>query len=599
MSLFEPSSIGIDESDLERVLQGIPFTKYLTAPFDGIKKDRRKTDSPIYLLPVNSYDEVVVGYCKIDEDLNEIPIGFLHKQMFVKDNYYLLNTDGSLQITEPLREEDDTENYITDIIYLPLKLTHLITNLIQKGRWYNTDQIGAGSPFKVLGIEGCNGVYPLVLVSDTEEGLRYKGFFKTLDGKVSTYDYDNLRVQDKEIKAFLRKVKGIDEIQKRTTIPAVTISPPSAETTPALPTPIGKPYVKRLSTTNEFGINWREPKSIVKYLDQYIIGQEEAKKEAAIAFSNYIIRMQEGDEDLPKDNLLLIGPSGVGKSLIISQLAKRANIPIIQTKLTGKSTEGYKGENLSVIFEQLHEKTKNHNPYAIIFLDELDKLTREDGGNGFGSKLQDELIGYLEDADITIDLDRRRSETATINTKNILFVTAGAFQGTKGNSLQDIIAKRIGSHKKIGFGGMDESTNKQNISTLLQYTRPEDLINYGLKPELIGRLPAIAILNSLSLEDKTRILTKARGSPLQKYLRLMERKGYRVHVEEKSMEVIANLCPAETGARALASICNNLFRPIIFEPEKYTNARNEIFITPTLTTNLISLYRDVELKEKA
>jgi ATP-dependent Clp protease ATP-binding subunit ClpX len=289
--------------------------------------------------------------------------------------------------------------------------------------------------------------------------------------------------------------------------------------------------------------------------------------------------------------MILIGHSGVGKTLIISLLAKEALLPMVETKITGKSSEGYVGDHLSNIFRQLRTKTNGEAPYGIISLDEIDKLVENHNGF-FGDRKQDELIGWLEEANINTSLDSKSQENKEnrLNTKNLLFVTAGAFGGVTKDSLEEIIKKRLNQDKAtIGF--LAEEIDKKSKEYNLGKTLPEDLISYGFKTELVGRLPSIVILDPLSIEDKINILTKSRNSPLNKYFKLFKLKGYDLKIDPKVYETIVSYCPDQTGARALKSVCNNLFTRILFDPAKFSDNNKTIKITQDLTKELVTLYK--------
>ncbi len=299
------------------------------------------------------------------------------------------------------------------------------------------------------------------------------------------------------------------------------------------------------------------------------------------------------DNEMPKDNILFLGPSGVGKTYMISLLAKKAEFPMAQTKLTGKSSTGYVGENLSTVFEQFSAKTDSEAPYGVVFFDEIDKLSGQHNMTAkdvFDEKKQDELIGWLEDSTVTVGGRNARS----LSTKNILFVAAGTFKGNgDGHALEEIIAKRIYGDKKrqIGFEPKSYANVVQvDFPNLLKRVRPNDLIKYGLKPELVGRLPAMAVLDSLTIDDKLRILREVRQSPLHKYFDLAFLKGFKISLEDGVHEVIVDACPEETGARALHSICNSLFTNIFFDLEKYADASNVIKVTPEIAKELIGSY---------
>ncbi|PIO05080.1 hypothetical protein COT47_06345 [Candidatus Woesearchaeota archaeon CG08_land_8_20_14_0_20_43_7] len=355
---------------------------------------------------------------------------------------------------------------------------------------------------------------------------------------------------------------------------------------------IPTPVATKGSVVIKDRFDWSEPQSIVRYLDQFVIGQDEAKKAVAVEFSNYMIRAEHKDESIRKNNIMLIGPTGVGKTYMISLLAKRSNILFIESKLTAKSTSGHVGENLESTFRYLAEKTYEKTPHGIVFFDEIDKLANDSwnsGGSEMGIGLQNELIGWLEDAEVGI------GDGKTINTKNLLFIVAGAFSGLQNHqgSLASIIQERQQSvTKTIGF--MAESDKEDDFikeeSQFLKGIIPDDLIAYGLIPELVGRIPVIAALHTLGVEDKAKILLEAKESPFSSIRRLFKLKGYNAIIDKEVAHVIASKCPAETGARALNNLCHKLFQEIFYKPSTFaTGKKNDrINVTKRLAEELLS-----------
>ncbi len=562
------------ESELEKALQSVPFGGEVKFSYNGQGTEKEKAvTSPIYLLPVDAHGGVIYGYFMMDGKLAEVPIGFLRRNNFLSKDHFRPSLDGSMV---KQNAPDD------GVLYLPLKLTDLVLAVGSEteGKFVPKD----GSPFPMFGVEGAHGIYPLIFVSDTEERIMCKGLYKAKDGQLSSYNHQVMRPADKPIRDFLRELRGV-----KTVVPAKKVLEETAQVG------IGKAPepAKSLETLANGEINWEEPKSIVAYLDHYVVGQEDAKMIIAVAFSNYMIKVRTQNEELHKDNLLLIGPSGVGKTYMVSLLAKRASLPMVQTKLTGKSTEGYKGENLSTVFEQMRAMTTGEAPYGIIFFDEIDKLARDEwgSGSGFGPRLQDELIGWVEEATVLADRKDDKKGYNGLNTRNILFVTAGAFQSTdKDSSLAGIIQKRLGKgQRQMGFG-VQQQPKDDGMEYVLPKVRPEDLITYGLKPELVGRLPSLGVLRPLSIEDKVRILTATKRSSITNYTHLLSLKGYQVEIDSAVPEVIAGYCPQETGARALNAVCNDLFTEIMFDPQRYADDKKVIRVTPDLARKLINLY---------
>lgn len=564
------------ESQLELALQGVPFSKNIVCKFNGMGENKDQAEeTAVYMLPVDTHNNKVYGFLTIDDKLSKVPIGFSRKKDFSSKEYFRPNKKGSLV----------KKDFRNSILYLPLRLTNYASRIgvMKSGKFVYHE----GSPFQIYGVEGKEGIHPIMLTIETEEGIKFKGVYKTKDSGISMYGYNLNRPSGDEMREFLKQLRGIKPVQ-------VAVVGELAKKTSQPKKDHEKP---RVTIESSEKVDWEDPKTITRYLDQYVVGQEDAKVVVAVSVSNYMTKVRTGYEELKKDNLLLIGPSGSGKTYMLSLLAKEASLPMVETKLTGKSSEGYKGENLSRMFEQIRATTNEEAPYGIVFLDEIDKLARGGfGTRGFGSELQDELIGWLEEATIVLGSDTRGKKKGTdnrLNTRNILFVAAGAFQGLgREDSLSDIISKRLGHGKRqIGFETSEKkSEEEQDSRSVLHKSRPEDLIAYGLKTELIGRLPSIGILDPLSIDDKVKILTEAHGSPLEKYQLLLQLKGYKVELGEDVSEVIAGYCPQETGARALNSICNNLFTRILYEPKKYADDKGLIKVTPDLARELINLY---------
>ncbi|MBI4738988.1 AAA family ATPase [Candidatus Woesearchaeota archaeon] len=562
------------DSELEKALQGVPFGGDIKFSYSGRGKEKDKeTTSPVYLLPVDANNGIVYGYFTIDGKLAEVPIGFLRKNNFLSKEHFRPALDGSM-----VKENGPVES----VLYLPLKLTDLVSaiGVETEGKFVPRE----GSPFSLFGVEGTQGSYPLIFVSETEEMIICKGLYKSKDGQLLSYNHKGMRHADKPIRDFLRELRCVKTVAS----PKKVLGETAQIGTGKAPEP-----AKSLETLANGEINWEEPKSIVSYLDQYVVGQEDAKMIISVAFSNYMTKVRTQNDELQKDNMLLIGPSGVGKTYMVSLLAKRASLPMVQTKLTGKSTEGYKGENLSTVFEQMRAMTTGEAPYGVIFFDEIDKLANDEGGSGsgFGPRLQDEIIGWVEEATVLADRKDEKKEYNGLNTRNILFVTAGAFQSTdKDSSLAGIIRKRLGKgQKQMGFG-VQQKPHDDAEEYVIPKVRPEDLIAYGLRPELVGRLPSLGVLRPLTVDDKVRILTGTKRSSITNYTQLLLSKGYQVEIDSAVPEVIAKYCPEETGARALNAVCNDLFTEIMFDPQRYADDKKVIRVTPDLARKLINLY---------
>ncbi len=433
-----------------------------------------------------------------------------------------------------------------------------------------------GSPFYLYGFLS---KHPVCFAFEIENKLLLRGLFAR-DGEVTVFNWDSLASEEVIIREFLDMPKKLifaasdAPVEKLGAV--VEAKPVKIE--------VAKPSV-------EADVDWMVPKSIVNYLDNFVVGQDHAKKIVAVSFSNYMIKKLNKDAGIAKQNVLLIGPSGVGKTYLISLLAQKAKLPMANTKVTGKSAEGYAGENLSNVFQSIKLQTDDSEPFGIVFFDEIDKIGQSTLNRSFGGALQDELIGWLEDA--MLRGDSRNRNNLNMSTKNLLFVTAGAFQGNSGMlSLNDIIETRLGRREvKIGF--ITETPNEENgkydVKKVFESVKPEDLVEYGLKPELVGRLPAIGILNALTLEDKVKILTDTKNNCIETYQKLLQAKGYSLEIDSEVYNFIARKCPDETGARGLQSLANELFTEIIYDPTKYAEG-NIINVNEEMAYETIKLY---------
>lgn len=562
---FFDSSYRDKQSELEQALKGIPLSNFSFEYYRKKNEKVEKVKSPAYLLPLTADSEIekedreTSGIFLSHEDkLIESPIGFAHQRYFLHKQYYNLSQAGEIS---PEREDMFK-------VYLPLR----VVRGLKINKW-EQDYL------PVFGVNGIKGVHPLFLISEDENGLIYSAVCKEEDKPVLHSRLILSNDVEEHIRHFFKNYFGILDLTSRNTKaskngdkkpPAESSDPKEDQkdknnNTPEQPT--GSYELPRIESKSDI---WDDPQKIVKYLDNFVIGQEEAKKAVAVAFSNYMLEVKEKADLSFKENCLLIGPSGTGKTYLISLLAKIASIPFVQAKLTGKSAEGYVGQNLtSSLFRNLRQKVEGEMPYGIVFLDEIDKIARDNWGGaaGFGSRLQNDMIGWLEEATIKLDKD-----FPILNTKNLFFIAAGAFGGVGNDSLADIISKRLGGgDKKVGFLARNEQHAGEK--DLLHKVLPEDLINYGLAYELIGRLPNVAVFDALTKEEMIKIVTESADSPINKYHHLFKKKGYDLDIEIDVPEAIINNCPEGTGARAINSTLIRLFKNINYDPKPYADGK--------------------------
>lgn len=339
-----------------------------------------------------------------------------------------------------------------------------------------------------------------------------------------------------------------------------------------------------------------KPHLIKNYLDQFIIMQERAKKILSVAAYNHYKRMKYDldnngvADEIDKSNIIIIGPTGCGKTALLSHLSKLLDIPFAVTDASSLTEAGFVGADVEVAVRNLYyaagmdiEKTE----HGIIYLDEFDKIARKSGANNSITAdpghegVQQGLLKMLEGSivEFTERGQRKHPEAPTIkvDTKNILFICGGAFVG-----IEKIIEKRIKKGEAaIGFGSevpSKEDTNKK-FNELIHQVRPEDLMKYGIIPEIIGRLPVICTLETLDEDALLRILTEPKNAPVKQYEKLLAMDNVKLEFEEAALRLVAKKAiERKTGARSLKGIIEDVMLDVMFEIPKSTEPR-KIVIT--------------------
>lgn len=337
--------------------------------------------------------------------------------------------------------------------------------------------------------------------------------------------------------------------------------------------------VRDEKTPSSFKLTIKKPVEIKKFLDEYVIGQDEAKKVLAVAVYNHYKRLQQrnndsnnsGDIEIEKSNIVMVGETGTGKTLLAKSIARMLNVPFAIVDATVFTEAGYVGEDVESILTRLLQVCNydvNAAERGIVYIDEIDKIARKGDNPSItrdvsGEGVQQGMLKLLEGTDVLVPPQGGRKhpeqKLIKINTQNILFICGGAFDG-----IDKIIARRVQTNT-IGFN-VDKDLQESMKKNLLRYVNAQDLKSFGLIPELLGRLPVVTHLDPLDGSTLRAILTEPKNALIKQYKRLFELEGIQLTIEDEVLDfMVEKAVEYKLGARGLRSICEGILTDAMFE----------------------------------
>ncbi len=329
------------------------------------------------------------------------------------------------------------------------------------------------------------------------------------------------------------------------------------------------------ANSSQYKLNVKKPIEVKRFLDEYVIGQDEAKKVLAVAVYNHYKRLQqkpaENDIEIEKSNIVMVGETGTGKTLLAKTIAKLLNVPFAIVDATVFTEAGYVGEDVESILTRLLQVCNydvNAAEKGIVYIDEIDKIARKGDNPSItrdvsGEGVQQGLLKLLEGTDVLVPPQGGRKhpeqKLIKINTSNILFICGGAFDG-----IDKVIARRVNTNA-IGFN-VNKELQESMRKNLLQYVNARDLKTFGLIPELLGRLPVVTYLNPLDKETLRSILTEPKNALIKQYKKLFELEGIQLQLDDNVLDfMVEKAIEYKLGARGLRSICESILNDAMFE----------------------------------